>query len=329
MRFFLIIFNIIVLTGIVALGGLYFAQEMYQSPSDIQSETAFIVKKGEGLNSISEKLYDKNIIEYPIILKLFAYKDNFANKIKAGEYLLPAFVSPKQAITILVNGRSVQHKLTVVEGKTVYDFLEKIKNNELLSGDITISPKEGTLMPDTYVFQRNMQRDALINLMQEKQKKFLLLEWENRSDNLPIKSPIEALILASIVEKETGLASERHKVASVFINRLRKGMRLQTDPTIIYGITMGKGKLNRPIYRSDIVQDKNGYNTYVIDGLPPTPICNPSQAAIKAVLHPDQTDYLFFVANGTGGHAFAQTLKEHNDNVKQWRLIEKKMKQKQ
>jgi UPF0755 protein len=304
----------------------YVALRYYEAPSDLEAETNFIVNKGEGLNQISQKLHKENIAEYPIIVKFFSYAYDLQAKIKAGEYQFPPHISPQQAIGMMVDGNTVRHKVTIIEGKTVFDAVSLIKSHEALSGEVTALPQEGTLMPETYIFERNMPRDALIKLMQDNQLAFIKEQWALREENLPIASPQEALTLASIVEKETGIASERDVVASVFINRLRKGMRLQSDPTIIYGITKGKGPLGRSIFRSDILSDQGGYNTYVIDALPPTPICNPSKEAIKAVLHPAKTNYIFFVADGTGGHAFSQTLKGHNNNVQKWRKIEKEMK---
>ena len=196
--------------------------------------------------------------------------------------------------------------------------MERLKANEVLVGEIKNPPAEGELLPDTYLFNRGGTRQSIIDQMNTAQKKFIEKLWPTRAEGLPLKTPEEALILASIVEKETGQADERAHVAAVFVNRLRRGMRLQSDPTIIYGITRGQGKLDRPIRRSDIRQ-KTDYNTYQIDGLPPTPIANPGRASIEAVLNPVETEHLYFVADGTGGHVFARTLAEHNANVRKWR----------
>jgi UPF0755 protein len=186
-------------------------------------------------------------------------------------------------------------------------------------------PAEGTLLPDTLIVQPGTQRQDILDRLRADQQRFLQAAWEKRAPNLPVATPDEALILASIVEKETGKGDERERVAAVFVNRLRKKMRLQSDPTIIYGITLGAGPLGRPIYRSDIEQ-KTAYNTYQIDGLPPTPIANPGRKSIEAVLNPAQTNELYFVADGTGGHTFSETLKEHNAAVAQWRRIERETK---
>jgi UPF0755 protein len=206
--------------------------------------------------------------------------------------------------------------------------MKRVAENETLEGEMPEEiPAEGSIMPDTYPFQRGTTRIELIEQMRRQQSRFLAEIWERRIDGLPLASPEEMVILASIVEKETGKADERPRVASVFINRLNKGMRLQSDPTIIYGIFGGEGKpSDRPIYKSDI-QGKTAYNTYQIDGLPPTPIGNPGRASLEAVANPSRTDDLFFVADGTGGHVFAKTLAEHEANVKRWRAIEKRMKE--
>jgi len=218
--------------------------------------------------------------------------------------------------------------VSIPEGLTSYQAMQRIASNEILEGPMPETiPEEGSIMPDTYPFQRGTTRKELIEQMRRQQERFLAQIWEKRIDGLPINSPEEMVTLASIVEKETGKADERPRVASVFINRLNKGMRLQSDPTIIYGIFGGQGKpKDRPIYQSDIDQ-VTPYNTYQVDGLPPTPIANPGRAALEAVANPSRTEDLFFVADGTGGHVFARTYAEHNANVKRWRAIEKRLKE--
>lgn len=215
----------------------------------------------------------------------------------------------------------VRYRVTLAEGVTSWQVIEELKQAEFLSGDIAERPAEGSLAPDSYEVTRGADRGALIARMQAAQAEILAELWQGRADGLPIETPEEALILASIVEKETGVPEERHQVASVFVNRLNQGIRLQTDPTVIYGITNGRGALGRGLRQSEL-RGETPYNTYVIDGLPPTPIANPGRAAIEAALNPDDTSFLYFVADGTGGHAFAETLAEHNDNVARWRAIE-------
>ena len=211
--------------------------------------------------------------------------------------------------------------MTLAEGVTSWQVIEELKQAEFLTGEIADIPAEGSLAPDSYEVPRGFDRADLIAQMETRQDAILTELWVNRQDDLPLETPQQALILASIVEKETGVPEERRQVASVFVNRLNQGIRLQTDPTVIYGITNGQGVLGRGIRQSELRRE-TPYNTYVIDGLPPTPIANPGRASIEAALNPDTTDYIFFVADGTGGHAFATTLREHNENVARWRQIE-------
>jgi UPF0755 protein len=213
------------------------------------------------------------------------------------------------------------YRVAVPEGLTSWQIVQGLNEADFLSGEVADIPAEGMLAPDTYEVRRGDDRTELLARMRAAQERILAEAWENRVDGLPLSSPEEALTLASIIEKETSVPDERRQVASVFVNRLNRGMRLQTDPTVIYGVTNGRGVLGRGIRQSEL-RDDNPWNTYVIDGLPPTPIANPGRAAIEAALDPDTTDYIFFVADGTGGHAFSQTLEEHNRNVAIWRQIE-------
>ncbi|MEM8979405.1 MAG: endolytic transglycosylase MltG [Pseudomonadota bacterium] len=219
------------------------------------------------------------------------------------------------------DGAGTQFRLVVAEGTTVWGVVEAVRANDLLTGEIGEVPEEGAVAPGNYPIAPGDDRQELLARMTAQQERILQAAWGDRSQAGPLLSPEEALILASIVEKETGLAEERRQVASVFVNRLERGMRLQTDPTVIYGITEGKSVLGRGLRRSEL-RAGTPYNTYIIEGLPPTPIANPGRASIEAVLDPDDTPYIFFVADGTGGHAFAVTLAEHNQNVARWREIE-------
>ncbi|MAM60198.1 endolytic transglycosylase MltG [Maritimibacter sp. UBA3975] len=214
-----------------------------------------------------------------------------------------------------------RYRIAIAEGTTSWQIVNALRQVEFLDGELAEVPAEGSLAPDSYEMRPDDARAELIARMEDAQDARLATAWENRAEGLPYDSPEEALIMASIVEKETGVAEERRQVASVFVNRLEQGMRLQTDPTVIYGITNGQGVLGRGIRQSEL-RAETPYNTYVIAGLPPTPIANPGLAAIEAAVHPDSTDYLFFVADGTGGHAFATTLEDHNRNVARWREIE-------
>jgi len=222
---------------------------------------------------------------------------------------------------ILIEGKSIEHKVTIAEGLTVAEIYKVLEETPLLEGDLPPPPSEGSLLPETYSYLRGENRATLVERMQKDMDSTLTELWENRAPNIAIDTKEEALILASIVEKETGVASERSHVAAVFHNRLRKGMKLQSDPTVIYAITLGKEKLDRPLSKSDLGTD-SPYNTYQVTGLPPGPIANPGRAALEATLKPDDSDDLYFVANGSGGHAFAKTLEEHNKNVAEWRKIQ-------
>ncbi|MGC9417798.1 MAG: endolytic transglycosylase MltG [Rhodovulum sp.] len=215
----------------------------------------------------------------------------------------------------------LRFRVTLAEGVTSWQVVEELKAADFLNGELEELPAEGTLAPDSYEVSEGTRRNELVAEMQARQSAILDELWADRADGLPIETPQDALILASIVEKETGVPEERRQVASVFVNRLRQGIRLQTDPTVIYGLTEGKAPLGRGIRQSELRRE-TPWNTYVIAGLPPTPIANPGRASIEAALNPADTDYLFFVADGTGGHAFAQTLAEHNENVARWREIE-------
>lgn len=215
----------------------------------------------------------------------------------------------------------IRWRLTVAEGVTSWQVVEGLKRADFLDGKIDQVPPEGSLAPDSYEVDKGADRQALLGEMADRQARTLAELWASRAADLPYDTPEAAMVMASIVEKETGIAEERGRVASVFVNRLRQGMKLQTDPTVIYGITKGEGVLGRGLRQSELRRE-TPYNTYVIDGLPPGPIANPGRAAIEAALNPDTTDYLFFVADGTGGHAFAETLEEHNENVAKWRAIE-------
>ncbi|MEF3046603.1 endolytic transglycosylase MltG [Pseudotabrizicola sp. L79] len=233
----------------------------------------------------------------------------------------PETEAAPQAYLDVVNESDLRFRVTLAEGVTSWQVVEELKRADFLTGEVTEVPAEGSLAPDSYEVEKGSDRAALIGRMEAAQAQILAQLWAERADGLPYETPEDALIMASIVEKETGIADERPQVASVFVNRMERGMRLQTDPTVIYGITLGKGVLGRGLRQSELRRE-TPYNTYVINGLPPTPIANPGRLSIQAALNPDDTPYIFFVADGTGGHAFAETLEEHNRNVARWREIE-------
>ena len=321
---------------LVSVGGaLVWLQSEFTKPGPTTETTSFVVRKGEGTREIAARLEKDGVIQSQhlfiahyvggVISTWFGAKPT---QLKAGDYQIKAQASLSEVADILSEGRSVLFRATIPEGLTTWQIVQRLKANENLVGEIEQIPLEGTLLPDTYKFARGMTRTQILELMRQEQQEFLDAAWEKRAPDLPISTKQEALILASIVEKETGKADERERVAAVFVNRLRAGMRLQSDPTILYGIFGGQVSWGKPIYRSEI-QQKTAHNTYQIDGLPPTPICNPGRAAIEAVLNPAVTKELFFVADGTGGHVFSETLKDHNAAVANWRKIEKEIRSRQ
>ncbi len=316
-----IVFLLILFVSFSAIG--FFAWLDFTSPSNFEQETTIILPKGNGFSKTIDILAENKVIAHPLLVKAIAYMNGDANRIKAGEYNFQYGVSPQAVLQMLVAGKVVTHKITIVEGLNVREITELLNAEKMLEGNIPENIEEGSLFPETYHFTYGDSRSSIIARMQEKMQKTLDDLWEKRSANIPINIPIsnkqQALVLASIVEKETGLASERARVAAVFVNRLKKGMRLQSDPTTAYGIEKVTGKpLGRALVTSDL-KTPTLYNTYVIDGLPPAPISNPSREAIEATLHPMETDELYFVATGKGGHNFASNLEQHNRNVQEYR----------
>ena len=277
------------------------------------------IPKGVSLTFMADDLARQNLVHSSFLFRLLARFSGQASQMRAGEYDVPANASMASILKILTTGNSVLHAVAVPEGLTSQQVVDLLTELPVLDGAVEV-PSEGSLLPETYHLPRGALRADLIAQMQKAQSDLLASLWPQRAANLPIKTPQEAVILASIVEKETALARERPLIAAVFINRLRKNMRLQSDPTIIYGLVGGVGTLGRPIRRSEI-RRQTDYNTYRIDGLPPTPIANPGRAAIAAVLNPASSEALYFVADGTGGHVFADNLKSHERNVKKWRQM--------
>ncbi|MCM1323745.1 MAG: endolytic transglycosylase MltG [Acetobacter sp.] len=274
-----------------------------------------IIPKGAGLNQTAVILAKNGVVEDGRWFMLYARVMGLAGRLKAGEYVFEGGVSLETIANKLVSGDVMVRSLTIPEGKALAEIKKIVKENPYLSGEITLALKEGEILPETYHFIRGEARDSILEKARQAMKKELATAFAGRDVRVPLKSEQELLTLASIVEKETGVASERAKVASVFVNRLNLGMRLQTDPTVIYAVTNGQMNLGRPLYRKDLSYD-SPYNTYVYAGLPPAPICSPGREAIRAAAHPDTTKYLYFVADGiTGGHRFAKTLSEHNANV--------------
>jgi len=317
------------IAGIV-LAAYAFVNYQYEAkPKGENDEVVFQVPSGSGLSSIATRLEKDGLIKSAFLFKLVTKLRGNERNFKAGEFSVTSPASMRQIYDTLSEGKAILYPFTAPEGLTSAQIFRSMTKLDTLVDDSPELPAEGTLLPETYMTPRGMKKSALLKQMQNDQSDILDSLWLARDPDLPIKTKAEAVILASVVEKETGISSERDVVAGVFINRLRKGMRLQSDPTIIYGVSKGEPLLNkkgqqRGIRRSEI-DKKTDWNTYQIDGLPKTPICNPGKDAIAAVLKPAETDYLFFVADGTGGHVFAKTVREHNNNVIKWRKIEKKI----
>jgi UPF0755 protein len=322
------VMSILIVIGIVILVGIGYAKREFDAAGPLQEEVVVMLPKGAGLSDTARLLKLHGAIGSETLFRTGARYRREDRAIKFGEYRIPARASMAEILGMMVRGETVQHKVTVAEGLSSHEIVEILRANEILTGEIAEVPAEGTLAPDTYFVQRGQTRADVVKRMSESQAATLAEAWEKRAPDLPLRSPEEVLVLASIVEKETGVATERPRVASVFVNRLKRGMRLQSDPTVIYGLTLGKAPLGRGLRRSELDR-VTLYNTYQIDGLPPTPIASPGRDAIMAVVNPEATEFLYFVADGTGGHVFATSLDEHNRNVQNWRKIEQNQTQNQ
>ncbi|MFN7027059.1 MAG: endolytic transglycosylase MltG [Pseudorhizobium sp.] len=318
------VMTMVVLVCVVAVAGFYYVVSSFQKEGPLEANARFMVRPGNGLAEIANNLERNGVVSDARVFRyVSATYMRDGRTLKAGEYEIPAGASMREVMELLESGKSILYSVVFPEGLTVRQMMLRLAEDPVLEGDLPAEiPPEGSLRPDTYKFSRGAKRADIIQQMRTAQQRLIDQVWEQRDPDLPVKTKEEFVTLASIVEKETGQAEERARVASVFLNRLSKGMRLQSDPTIIYGLFGGDGKpADRPIYKSDI-QKETPYNTYVIKGLPPTPIANPGRAALEAVANPWRTNDLYFVADGTGGHAFAATLEEHNANVRRWRKIE-------
>jgi len=315
------------LLACLAVGVFYWVKVKFDQPGPLATPAVVVIPKGEGVSAIAERLQRDGVIAdrriFMTSILYFMYLKG-QGSLKAGEYEFRKYATMREVLDTLVEGKSIEHKVTLAEGLTSYQIVQKLMAQPELHGEITEIPPEGTLLPDTYKFGRNDTRQDIIDRMRLAQKKFLAKVWETRDEDIVVTTPEEAVILASIVEKETGRADERPLIARVFQNRLKKNMRLQSDPTIIYGLVGGKAVLDHPIQVDELERDTQ-YNTYKINGLPPTPIANPGRASIEAVLRPAKTKDLYFVADGTGGHVFAASLEEHNKHVFKWRKVEREI----
>lgn len=307
---------------LLVLAVIAFVKKAVYEPGPLVEETVVLINRGAGSVSVAETLLQAGVIKHPFLFRLAARLQGLDKHLKAGEYQFFPHISMADVLKQMAKGEVLYRKLTLPEGLTTAQMLEIIANNEFLSGEISLIPQEGSLLPETYSFFRGDSRDSVIIQAQEAMQKSLDDAWLERDETVPVKNPQELLILASIIEKETGVPEERGLVASVFANRLRKGMRLQTDPTVIYALTEGKKDLGRLLTRKDLEVD-SPYNTYKYYGLPPKPICNPGKASLEAAANPEVSSYLYFVADGTGGHRFANSLNEHNQNVSHWKKYQR------
>lgn len=316
--------TILLITGGLAGAAAFYAKTAFENPGPLAESRTFAVRRGMSTPEIARELKQAGVISDDKVFLAMAYVTGNHTRMRAGEYAIPQRASMAHVMDLIVSGKELVYKVTVPEGWTTAQVIERVSAHENLEGEIGDVPPEGAILPETYVFRRGMTRDGLLDQMEAAQKKLFDELWAKRDPDLPVSTKEEALTLASIVEKETAIPAERPLIAAVFINRLRKHMRLQSDPTIIYGITKGKAKLERPILKSDI-EAVTPYNTYRIAGLPPTPIANPGRESIVAVLNPADSKALYFVADGSGGHVFAETLAEHRRNVRKWRVVERSL----
>jgi UPF0755 protein len=310
-----------VLVGLAAGIALFFGKQRFEATGPLAADRVVNIPRGSGMRDIADILSREGVIDQPWlfiggVLVLKARED-----LRAGEYEFKAHSSMRDVVATIVEGKVVAHQVSIPEGLTSQQIVTRLLQDDVLAGDIKEIPREGSLLPDTYNFARGITREQMVARMQQAEQRLLREIWDHRAPDLPLRTPEQLVVLASLVEKETGKPEERTRVAAVFVNRLKQKMKLQSDPTIIYGLVGGKGTLGRPIMKSEIEQP-TPYNTYVIDGLPPGPIANPGRASLEAAANPARTRELFFVADGTGGHAFAETYEQHQKNVARLRSIE-------
>jgi UPF0755 protein len=318
------IFTVLTVIVLGAGGFAWLARQRFDAPGPLTMPAVVVIPNAAGTGAIADLLEKRGVVSDATTFSLAAKLQGEAGNLKAGEFEFPPGVSMREVLDQITEGRTVQHRITFPEGWSSEQIVARLNDDPVLAGKkIAVIPEEGALLPETYSYSRgSTTRDQILDQMRKAMERRIADAWAHRSPGLPLSSPKDMVVLASIVEKETGKADERPRVAAVFINRLKKGMRLETDPTVLYGLYGGKAWLEgRTILRSDLAS-ATPYNTYRITGLPPGPICNPGRAALEAVANPSRTAELFFVADGTGGHVFAETLEEHNRNVQRWRAVE-------
>ena len=310
----------VIVVGILAIGGgVFFAKSQFDSASTLDTARTFTVAHGTGVSTIADELVKDGIIDTKWLFVFGVWLSNQTSSLKAGEYLIPAHASMRDIMDTMVTGKGILYSVTIPEGLTSQQVVDRLNADKVLTGEIKAIPAEGSLLPETYKFTRGDARQDIIDRMQRERDRVLADVWSRRAPDLPIKTPAALVTLASIVEKETALADERSRVAAVFINRLKLNMRLQSDPTVIYGMFGGAGKPSDFTLTRKDLETPTPYNTYVIPALPPGPIANPGRASLEAVANPSRTRDLYFVADGSGGHAFAQSYEDHLRNVARWR----------
>ena len=316
------IFTLLVLVLIGGGVAVVFGKLRFEAPGPLQADKIVNIPQRAGLRDIADLLQREGVIdEHELIFIGGVFALRARSDLKSGEYLFPKRASVRDVVETLVEGKVVQHLITMPEGLTSEQITARLLDSAILAGPIKDTPREGSMLPNSYNFRRGDTRETAIQRMQQAQQQLVKEVWERRSRDLPLRTPEQLIILASIIEKETSRPEERTRIAAVFVNRLKQKMRLQTDPTVIYGLAPGKGTLGRPLSRADL-ERPTPYNTYIIDALPPGPIANPGRASIEAAASPARTKELYFVADGTGGHAFAETFDQHQRNVARLRVIE-------
>lgn len=318
---------LVIVAALFAGGVVIWGNDTFEKPGPLADETVIVIKRGAGLRAIARQLEQAGILQYPWLFVAKAKWTGAHRDLKAGEYAFAPGISPAAVMAKIRKGDVVIHKITIPEGLTSQQVATLIARAPALQGALPALPPEGVLLPETYDYTYGDSREALVQRIRKARDETLAELWKSRTEGLPLADPEAASILASIVEKETAEPAERPRIAAVFINRLRRGMRLQSDPTVVYALTGGTGPLGRPLTRRDLGL-KHPYNTYTVKGLPPGPIANPGTASLAAVLRPAETKELYFVADGSGGHAFAKTLREHNRNVARWRRLQRKAREK-
>jgi UPF0755 protein len=313
---------LLLLVAAAAAGGWFYLDHWLKQAGPLATAATVEFPTGAGVAGIARRLAETGAVDSPLLFQLAVRRLGQERRLRAGEYALDPQMSPAAIIDRLVRGDILLHRIAVPEGRTVLEVYAILKAADVLSGDLPAPSAEGSLLPETYLVPRGEPRARVVERMRTGMRKALDEFWPTRAPDLPLSGPDEALTLASIVEKETAVPAEYPLVAGVMVNRLRRGMKLQTDPTVIYGLTQGAGALGRDLTTADLDAD-HAWNTYRVQGLPPSPIANPGRAALAAALNPATTDFLYFVADGTGGHAFATTLEEHNRNVAKWRRLQR------